>query len=152
MHESLCGAIKHSWWHDVWTNATHDDRDLCIARMLTWQRMRMNSGADWPFQGQNLYALIAMGFLPRLLQSFPHAGNEWLDHYNPLDNPPYIPTPSEAFLNSIRQKMAEVSDLIVGELPLLEQGQFQQFWREQREVFEEEFKSRRQYNQQQGLK
>ena len=150
MQQSLHGAIKHAWWHDVWTNATHDDRDLSIAHMLTWQRMRMNSGADWPFQGQNLYALIAMGLLPCLLQSFPHAGNEWLDHYDLLDNPPHAPTPSEVFLRSIHEKMAGVSDMILKELLLVEEAQFQQFWCEQRAIFEKEFESRCQYNEQQG--
>ena len=71
MLATLHGAIKHAFWHDVWTNATHDDRDFSIARMLVWQAMRMDAGTPWPFKGQNLYALLVMGIIPLLLQSLP---------------------------------------------------------------------------------
>jgi hypothetical protein len=149
MVASLHGAIKHAFWHDVWTNATHDDRDFSIARMLVWQAMRMDAGADWPFKGKNLYALLTMGVLPLVLQSLPfssQAGAEWLDHYDPLDKPPFIPTPSDTFLHSVREKMAEVTRLIIRQLPGPELAAFQCFWEDQRAIFIQEFQRRCKYN------
>jgi hypothetical protein len=78
MWRTLVAAIRHALWHDVWTNALHDDRDYCIARMLVWQEMRMRGDADgsWPFpetpfEGRELYALLVMGMLSFILQSMP---------------------------------------------------------------------------------
>jgi len=149
MVASLHGAIKHTFWHDVWTNATHDDCDFSIARMLTWQAMRMDAGAAWPFKGSNLYALLALGILPLLLQSLPfstQARTEWLDHYDPLNNPPFIPTPSDTFLHSVREKMAQVTRLIMQQLPGPELAGFQRFWEHQRAIFIQEFECRCTYN------
>jgi hypothetical protein len=154
MLASLHGAIKHAFWHDVWTNATHDDRDFSIARMLVWQAMRMDAGAAWAFTGTNLYALLVMGILPLLLQSLPfstRAGTEWLAHYDPLDSPPLISTPSDAFLHSVREKMAQVARLIIQQLPRPEVAMFQQFWKNQRAIFIKEFERRCRYNNKENL-
>jgi hypothetical protein len=152
MLATLRGTIKHVFWNDVWMNATHDDRDLLLARMLAWQAMRMDGGAAWPFKGENLYALLVMGILPLVLQSLPfsiRAGTEWLDHYNPLDDPPFEPTPSDTFLHSIREKMARVARLIIKQLPDTELAGFERLWTNQRAIFVEEFERRCKYNKEQ---
>jgi len=102
MTATLHSSIKHALWHDVWTNATHDDCNFAIAHMLVWQAMHMESEAEWPFQGQNLYSLLVMGLVPIVLQSLPfHAYKEveegqameagetgkcWLELYSPIED------------------------------------------------------------------
>lgn len=152
MLASLHSAIKHAFWHDVWTNAMHDDRDFSIARMLVWQLMHMDASTAWPFKGKNLYALLVMGILPLLLQSLPfstRAGTEWLDHYDPLNNLPFESTPSDTFLHGIREKMAQVAHLIIKHLPAMELAKFQQFWEDERTIFIQEFERRCKYNKEQ---
>ena len=148
---SLRGAIKHALWHDVWTNSTHDDRDFSIARMLAWQAMRMHSGVAWPFQGKNLYALLVMGIIPRLLQSVPFSTKTdaaWLARYDPLSDAPHVPSPSNNLLQSVHKKMAQVSHLIIQQLAAPELAQFQRFWADERAMFIQEFESRCKYNRQ----
>jgi len=153
MHETLRSAIKHAFWHDVWTNALHDDRDFLIARMLVWQVAHMEAGAPWPCTGKNLHALLVMGIIPRLLLSLPfsiRAGSEWLHHYDPLNDPPFLPTPSDTFLATIREKMSQVARLIMKKLPGPELEGFQLFWVKERALFIEEFQCRSKYNNEQN--
>ena len=94
-----------------------------------------------------------MGILPLLFQSLPvsiQTGAEWLDRYDPLDDPPYGPTPSDSVLQSVHQKMAQISHLIIRQLPDPELAWFQQFWAGERAIFIQEFESRCGYNKQQA--
>jgi hypothetical protein len=126
MWATLIAAISHALWHDVWTNAVHDDQDFCIARMLVWQEIRMRAGADLPFAGRDLYSLLMMGMLPLILQSIPFStlvsgegsGDETegkkdaeaehkcrLETYDPLQEAEHDMGPFDAFLNAVRHDM-----------------------------------------------
>ncbi len=156
MAATLHGSIKHAFWHDVWTNATHDDCDFAIAHMLVWQAMHMESEAEWPFQGQNLYSLLVMGLVPFVLQSLPfHAHNKvgegqareadataecWLELYNPIEDSKHAPSPSDVFLTAVHRNMVQVSHLIISNLPSSDVKHFQQFWVMARSLFLDEYK------------
>src|SRR5260370_1757866 len=141
MATTLHGSIKHAVWHDVWTNATHNDCDFAIACMLVWQAMHMESEAEWPFQGQNLYSLLVMGLVPFVLQSLPfHAHNKVkegqvkeanptaecsLELYNPIEDSKHAPSPSDGFLMAVHCNMRQVSCLIILKLPSSDGKHFQ---------------------------
>lgn len=142
MWGTLIAAIRHALWHDVWTNAVHDDCDYSIARMLVWQEMHMRADADdkSPFQGRELYTLLVMGMLLFILQSIPFptaadddasgeemevdrmleagrvteaAGKHWLETYDPLNTLAYNPTPSNDLLDTVCHAMASVAHSIL---------------------------------------
>ena len=71
--QCLSAAIKHSLWHNCWTNALHDSRIVHIARILVWLTLqaRRNSSSPPLIEGNNLYALLFLGCLPHLLLSIP---------------------------------------------------------------------------------
>jgi hypothetical protein len=169
MGPTLHASIKHAFWHDVWTNATHDDRDFSIARMLVWQALSMDAGAEWPFQGENLYSLLVMGLVPSLLQSLPFkshddkgvpqgedepvedaedatAARTWLERYDPTEKSAESPNHSQTFLAAVRHEMVGVSQLIVFQLPPSDMEQFQQFWTSARSLFIDEYTRRCEYN------
>ncbi len=162
MAATLHGSIKHAFWHDVWTNATHDDCDFAIACMLVWQAMHMESEAEWPFQGQNLYSLLVMGLVPFVLQSLPfHAHNKvgegqvreadataehWLELYNPIEDSKHVPSPSNVFLAAIHHNMVQVSHLIISNLPSSDVKHFQQFWVTAWSLFLDKYKCWCKYN------
>jgi hypothetical protein len=170
MVATLHASIKHIFWHDVWTNAIHDDRDFSIARMLVWQEMRMAAGADWPFKGDNLNALLVMGRLPSVLQSVPFwiytrrevteeemevdegtldvgvVEKDWLEHYDPMRDPPYVSRPSDDFQKAVRLEMVRLSKLIIWQLTPSERQSFQLFWADTRKVFIQEYERRCEYN------
>jgi hypothetical protein len=170
MVPTLHASIKHTFWHDVWTNAMHDDRDFVIARMLAWQAMQMDGNKDWPFKGKDLYSLLVMGRIPFLLHSLPFkargqdgaqqqdemdpdapkeaAGIDWLERYDPTVAFSDSSNPSTAFLTAVRREMAKISRLITFQLPPSDIEQFQKFWKSARLLFIEEYKSRCLYNNQ----
>lgn len=175
MAATLHASIQHAFWHDVWTNATHDDRDFSIARMLAWQVMHMEAMEEWPFKGEDLYALLVMGLVPFVLRSLPFAahilvdsthGEEmeldevdaelakaadatvalWLQTYDPTTNSDVAPTPSKAFLTAVRDEMPRISQLIISKLPSSAREAFRLFWTDTRELFIEEYERRCEYN------
>lgn len=170
MWRTLVASIRHALWHDVWTNAVHDDRDYSIARMLAWQEMRMRGDADGesPFQGRELYALLVMGMLPFILQSIPFptaavdaddasgeemavdsaeaAGKCWLETYDPLKMLAYIPTPSDALLDAVRHAMVSVAQSILSRFSPSQSREFLKVWADARTIFIAEYESRCQYN------
>jgi hypothetical protein len=160
MVESLHGSIRHAFWHDVWSNTTHDDRDFLLARMLTWQGMCMEHKAEWPFTGDNLYSLLVMGVVPYLLLSLPFASHaqttkkfdenlaSWLERYDPhAANTPNAPsTTVDALLSTVRLHMAQVAHRIMSLLSLPEQEELNQFWASAYALFCKEHESRCSYN------
>jgi|SRR5271170_1101939 len=160
MAPTLYTSIKHAFWHDVWTNATHDDRDFAVARMLLWQAMRMEADAEHPFKGENLYSLLVMGLVPFVLQSLPfHAyaaaeGNakdggttakQWLERYDPMEDSEHSSRPSDMFLTAVRHHMVKLSRLILFQLGPEDMKQFQRFWVTARGLFVDEYERRCQY-------
>lgn len=163
MWPTLVAAITHALWHDVWTNAEHDDRDYSIARMLAWQEMRMRAGAQWPFEGRDLHALVVMGMLPFIFQSLPFSidaaddasgeemevdgtttdagkgekalGKRWLETYNPLATCPDPKNPSDRLLDTVRHDMALLAHSILSRLSSSQTQEFLQVWSDARSIF-----------------
>jgi hypothetical protein len=146
--------MRHTFWHDVWTNAVHDDRDLSIARMLVWQKIKQNADAVLPFQGENLHALLTMGLLPFVFQSIPFQGvsdsklaKHWLDHYNPLAEPENQAADSSIHLSAVREYMVRIAHSILCELPPSAQDEFLQFWADVRKTFLSEYERHCEFNE-----
>jgi hypothetical protein len=152
MAASLFAAISHVFWHDLWTNATHDDRDYTIARMLAWQAYASPSNA--PFEGKNLYALLVFGKLPHLLRSLPwkksHAlASSWLRRFDPLAALPdggLDQFPAHRLLQDVRAYMGRLCDRIVLGLKPQQREDYREFWEDARAFYTMEFEAREQYN------
>lgn len=72
MVASLFSSISHRYWHDVWTNAVHDDQSYEVAILLCWQILREAASlGSGPFIGNNLYALLLSSSLCSDLVSLP---------------------------------------------------------------------------------
>lgn len=67
MEATLYTGIQFALWWEDWSNASHDDFAISIARMLAWQGSF--SQREGPFQGRNLFSLICMGKMVGLLKS-----------------------------------------------------------------------------------
>jgi hypothetical protein len=152
MVSSLFSAILHAFWHDLWTNATHDDRDYTIARMLSWQFYMSPSNA--PFGGKNLYALLVFGRLHHLLCSLPwkqpgaHAPS-WLRHFDPLAPPPdgiLERYPAHKLLQDVRGYMEGLCDDIFTRMSSQQRQAYRKFYKEVRTFYAAEFEAREQYN------
>lgn len=94
----LEASISHSLWHDIWTNALHDDKIAHMAWMLDdfLRRTRAQHSSHRQESGGALggvqaFALIAWGALAPWLISLPHqtsasASNpRWLETFDPLE-------------------------------------------------------------------
>ena len=159
MVETLFATIGHVFWHDVWTNGTHDDRDFLICSMLTWQALHNPYSPDAPFEGLSLFALIIMGKLSRLLRSLPllnppaEGGDAWLEAFEPpplARCPPPLPgyphLPAHIFLEEVRTFMWDVSSYLITQLNADDMKQFNDFWNCARSHYETEFHKRAEYN------
>jgi hypothetical protein len=152
MDQSLHAAISHTFWHDLWTNATHDDRDYTIARMLAWQYYLMPTRGG-PFKGRNLYALLMFGQLHSLLRSLPWKTScsgepRWLERFDPKGRQPLHLEgfPAHKLLREVREYMRELCDRVRGAM-MAEQGQgFDHFWNDVRTYYASEFNARAKYN------
>ena len=91
LEKSLYAAISNVFWNDLWTNATHDDRDYAIARILAWQSYLCTVGAPVHFTGRALHALLLFGQLHHVLRSLPFkrfgkSDADWLTRFNPEEH------------------------------------------------------------------
>jgi hypothetical protein len=150
---SLFAAIVHVFWHDLWTNATHDDRDYTIARMLAWQVYMPPSNA--PFRGKNLYALLIFGRLHHLLRSLPWKkssarASSWIRHFDPLaplhTDGVREQYPAHKLLHDVRQYMGRLCDRIIGNMSAQQCQAYDEFWKEVRVFYIAEFEARERYN------
>jgi hypothetical protein len=152
MEKSLYAAVSHSFWHGLWTNATHDDRDYTIARMLAWQAYLLGKNA--PFKGRNLYSLLMFGKLHPLLRSLPwkKTSSSSLQRFNPLedhaeDQPARLEAfPADRLLHDVREFMGRLCDEIVGHMSMEERQDYDDFWQEVRAFYITELEAREQYN------
>lgn len=85
----LEAAISHSAWHDVWTNATHDDVIFHIDWMLhNILLCSMNGVPSHILRGNNAFALVTYACFAPWLSSLPHQKHigdpTWLREFNPL--------------------------------------------------------------------
>lgn len=74
MEAALYTGIQFALWWEDWSNDSHDDFAISIARMLTWQGSFAQH--EGPFRGRNLFALICMGKMVGLLRS-KTSGEPW---------------------------------------------------------------------------
>jgi hypothetical protein len=158
MVHTLFSSIGHVFWHDLWTNGTHDDRDLLICSMLTWQALHDPYSHDAPFTGENLFALIIMGKLSHLLRSLPllnppnEGGDAWLEAFEPSQlthhpSPAGFPQlPAHEFLDKVRLFMGDVSNYLITQLDADDREPFNEFWKKARSYYETEFHKRVEYN------
>jgi len=73
MEATLAHSIRYALWHDDWTNSTHDDFAIQIARMLTWQlQFPKRSNPYRPFSNRQLFALLFMGQISEFLCALPY--------------------------------------------------------------------------------
>jgi len=67
MEAALYNGIQFALWWEDWSNDSHDDFAISVARMLAWQGAFPQR--EGPFRGRNLFALICMGKMVGLLKS-----------------------------------------------------------------------------------
>ena len=158
MAKTLFSTIGHVFWHDLWTNAMHDDRDFLVSSMLTWQALHHPYSRDAPFTGTNLFALIVIGKLSCLLRSLPlvnppnEGGDAWLEAFEPpqLTHHPQLAgfpkLPAHKFLDEVRMFMWDVSGYLITQLNTDDRERFNRFWKEARSYYETEFHKRVEYN------
>lgn len=84
----LDAAISHSLWHDVWTNATHDDVIAHVDWMLHSLLIRSSDRRPTQvYEPQQVYALLTYASLAPWLSSLPHQLNHgnptWLETFDP---------------------------------------------------------------------
>src|ERR1700733_139590 len=158
LDKSLYAAISNAFWNDLWTNATHDDRDYTIARMLAWQVYSHITGAPLPFKGRGLYALLMFGCLYPVLRSLPikmlgKSDAAWLKSFNPEEYRANVEAlwleeyPTRKFLASVREAMLRMTCYVVSNMSLEEFKAYSGFWQEVRSYFVAEFEARVRYNQ-----
>jgi hypothetical protein len=152
MHQSLRAAISHTFWHDLWTNATHDDRDFTIARMLAWQAYS-NSTRNGPFKGRSLYALLMFGKLHSVLRSLPwkkprSRESSWIKRFDPGEDLRDVQSrfPAHRLLQSVREYMGQLVDRIVSLMTTEQREEFVSYWGEIRAYYTSEFNARAEYN------
>jgi hypothetical protein len=79
MEASLAHGIRYAIWHQDWSNSSHDDFIITIARMLQWQLLfSCKKKGDQPFSSRNFYALLMMAFLHHALCGLPYDENHHL--------------------------------------------------------------------------
>lgn len=91
MSAMLEAAISHSAWHDVWTNATHDDIIAHVDWMLHNLLVRsLNGVPSRILRTPNAFALAIYARLAPWLSSLPHQRQledpAWLKGFSPLDD------------------------------------------------------------------
>ena len=84
----LEAAISHSVWHDVWTNAIHDDVTMHVDWMLHNLLLRgLNGIPSHILKGINVFALVTYAQFAPWLSSLPHQRHvgdpAWLWEFNP---------------------------------------------------------------------
>lgn len=155
MDQSLYAAILHTFWHDLWTNATHDDRDYTIVRMLAWQYYLMPTH-NGPFKGRSLYALLIFSRLHSLLRSLPwkkSCGREplWLECFVPEGSQPLHLEgfPAHKLLHEVRGYMVELCDRVRGAMTAEQGEEFDRFY-DICAYYESESNARAKYNRTQN--
>lgn len=158
MDKSLYATISNAFWHDVWTNACHDDRDFIICRMLAWQVYSDSSPSRGPppFKGKSLFALLMFGLFHKVLRSLPLKVLEasdptWLEHFNPeerddVETLRLEQSPAHRLLSEVRDLMPQMCRDIVSRMEAEELNDFAKFCTEVQVYYRSEFEARVKYN------
>jgi hypothetical protein len=146
MDQTLYASISHTFWHDVWTNATHDDRDYTIARMLAWHILHPR------FTGVNLHALLLLGTRHKHLRSLPLKQSpskdpSWLHAFDPTKNQADLDRikdfPARQLLYKVRKYMEEeLCGFIYDGMSKSDRESYVTFWGRIGKFYEKEFNNR----------
>ena len=120
MEAALYTGIQFAFWWPDWSNASHDDFAISIARMLTWQSTFPQR--EGPFRGRNLFALICMGKMAGLLQS-QTSGEQW-DHVS-------------------KDKVQKLANGVILQLDKEQRERFNAFQSDVHRFYKDQWKSRR---------
>jgi hypothetical protein len=153
----LEAAVSHSAWHDVWTNAMHDDVIFHLDWMLHNLLLRSVNGVpSRMLRDNNVFALVTyMRFAP-WLSSLPHqkhVGNPaWLREFDPLSDlrarlseNPSTQAATHRMLDALDRLARKADECVSTFLPLDYQA-FNVFWEASRRKLELEIQRRIDYN------
>ena len=153
----LEAAISHSVWHDVWTNATHDDVIFHIDWMLHNVLLRSVNGVPSRIlQGNNAFALATYARFAPWLSSLPHQkhiGNPtWLREFDPLGDLCKRLSQNRSTQAATRRmldawnRVARKADELIGSFLATDYQAFQLFWEASRKQLKLEIQRRIDYN------
>jgi hypothetical protein len=153
----LEAAISHSAWHDVWTNATHDDVIFHVDWILHNLLLRSVNGVPSRIlQGNNAFALVTYARFAPWLSSLPHqrhVGNPaWLKEFEPLSNLRARLSQNASTQAATRQRLdaldqlARKADELISSFLPIDYRAFQAFWEASRKKLESEIQRRIDYN------
>lgn len=153
----LQAAISHSLWHDVWTNATHDDVSVQMDRIL--HRLILDSESDnrsLRLKGKNLFALLTYARFAPWLRSLPHQryveDPEWLYSFNAIkeleERIGENPSTSAATQRTLAtlDAMARKADYFIRGIVGPDRDLFNSFWESSHAALVNEIDRRVQYN------
>lgn len=157
MSRMLDAAISHSVWHDVWTNATHDDVVYHVDWMLHDLLLRSVNGIPSRIlQNTNAFALFTYARFAPWLSSLPHQRHfdnpTWLRTFDPLadlrsrlEENPSTQAATRRMLDALDQ-LARKADEAISSLPPVDYQAFQAVWESSRCALESEIQRRVNYN------
>ena len=153
----LEGAISHTVWHDVWTNATHDDVIVHVDWMLHNLLLRCrNNIPSRILRNQNVFALVTYARFAPWLSSLPHQRHLdnpiWLREFEPLGDlrdrlseNPSTQAATQRTLDTLDRLARKADECISYFLPTDHQA-FKAFWEASRQKLEWEIQRRIDYN------
>ena len=153
----LEAAISHSAWHDVWTNATHDDVIFHLDWMLHYLLLHSVNGVpSHILQGNNAFALVTYAHFALWLSSLLHQRHvgkpTWLREFAPLHDlhawfsqNPSTQAATCQRLDALDQLARKADELISSFLPIYYQA-FQAFWEASSKKLESEIQHCIDYN------
>lgn len=153
----LEAAISHSAWHDVWTNATHNDIMVHVDWMLHNLLIRSINGIPSRIlKNANVFALVTYARLAPWLRSLPHhrqlENPAWLKGFSPLDdlkNRMSENPSTQAATNrtlDILDRLARKADKCISSFLPLDFRTFMVAWQASRQKLESELQRRLDYN------
>lgn len=163
MSAALAVRIALMFWHDVYTNVSHDDLDYLIGRMLSHQASVGNSSSTGsPFlAGDDLFATLMMAQLSRVIRSVPYPDSDdtqegersnrvrqtakWLEGYNPLAAHKAALESDDGvltFKNAVQEGALMAVAQIVERMDDTTHQNYQFYWASVREYFSVELESR----------
>lgn len=157
MSSSLEAAISHSLWHDVWTNATHDDVIFHVDWMLHDILLRSQNGVPSNFNKGNVaFALLTYARFAPWLRSLPHQLHNdnptWLHKFDPiqelhlrLSENPSTAAATLRMMNALNALGRKADELIAALSPQDRQA-FNTFWEATWKHLQFEISRRVQYN------
>jgi len=153
----LDAAISHSVWHDVWTNATHDDVVFHVDWMLHNLLLRsLNGIPSRILRNPNAFALFTYARFAPWLSSLPHQRHvddpDWLRTFDPLADL-HSRLSENKTAQAATRRMLDVLDRIsrkadegISSLLPIELQAFKMFWEASRQKLEYEIQRRIDYN------